>query len=55
MQPIRTIWTILVGEYQGTISVEFGHIPIGGSRKEVVLRFSYIIQSKIVTPRAGQF
>jgi len=32
MQPIRTIWTILVGDHPGTIPVEFGHIPISGSR-----------------------
>ena len=53
IQPIRTIWTILVGDHPGTIPVEFGHIPISGSRKEVVWRFSYIIQCKIVTPRVG--
>jgi len=27
-----TIWTILVGDHPGTIPVEFGHIPISGSR-----------------------
>jgi len=53
MQPIRTIWTSLVGDYPGTIPVEFGHIPIGGSKKEVVWAFPYIIQCKIVTPGAG--
>jgi len=26
MQPIRTIWTILVGDYTGTIPVEFGQM-----------------------------
>jgi len=36
MQPIRTILTILVGGYSGTIPVEFGQIPISGSRDEVV-------------------
>jgi len=30
MQPIRTIWTILVGDHTGTIPVEFGQIPISG-------------------------
>jgi len=49
-QPIRTIWTILVEDYPGTIPVEFGQIPISGSRKEVVLRLPYIIQCKIVNP-----
>jgi len=28
MQQIRTIWTILVEDYPGTIPVEFGQIPI---------------------------
>jgi len=54
-QPIRTIWIILIGDHPGTIPVEFGQIPISDLRKEVVLRFPYIIQCKIVTPRAGQF
>jgi len=30
MQPIRTIWIILVGDHQGIIPVEFGQIPISG-------------------------
>ena len=53
MQPIRTIWTILVGDHPGTIPVEFGQITISGSREDVVWTFPYIIQSKIVTPGAG--
>jgi len=53
MQPIRTIWTIFVEDYPGTIPVEFGKIPISGSRKEVVCSFPYIIQCKIVIPGAG--
>jgi len=36
MQPIKTIWTILVWDHPGTIPVEFGKIPICGSREEVV-------------------
>jgi len=36
MQPIKTIWIILVGDHPGTIPVEFGQIPISGSREEVV-------------------
>jgi len=32
MQPIRTIWTGLVEDQPGTIPVEFGQIPISGSR-----------------------
>jgi len=32
IQPIRTIWTILVEDFPGTIPVEFGQIPISGSR-----------------------
>jgi len=52
MQPIRTIWTILVKDHQGTIPVEFGHIPISGSRQEVIWSFPSIIQCKIVTPGA---
>jgi len=50
MQPIRTIWTILVGDHLGNIPVEFGQIPISSSREEVVLSFPNIIQWKIVTP-----
>jgi len=30
MQPIRTIWTILVEDYPGTIPVEFGQITKSG-------------------------
>jgi len=36
LQPIRTIWTILVGDSEGIIPVAFGQIPISGSREEVV-------------------
>jgi len=53
MQPIRTIWTISVRDHPGTIPVEFGQIPISGSREEVVCSFPYIIQCKILTPRGG--
>jgi len=55
MQPIRTIWTILVVDHLETISVEFGQIPISVSRKEVVWRFPYIIECKIVTPGQVHF
>jgi len=55
MQPIRTIWTIVVGDHSGTIPVESGKIHISGSREEVVCSFPYIIQCKIVTPGAGSF
>ena len=51
----RTIWIIFVGDNPGTIPVQFGQIPISGSREEVVWTFPYIIQCKIVTPRRGQF
>jgi len=43
MQPIRTIWTILVEDHTGTISIEFGQITISGSREYVVWTFPYII------------
>ena len=36
MQPIGTIWTILVGDHPGAIYVQFSQIPISGSREEVV-------------------
>jgi len=52
MQPIRTIWIILVGDQPGTIPAEFGQIFINSSREEVVWSFPYIIQCKIVTPQA---
>ena len=50
MQAIRTIYTILVEDHPETIPVEFGQIPISGSREEVIWSFPYIIQCKIVTP-----
>ena len=53
MQPIRTIWTILVEDHPVTIPVVFGQIPIGGSREDVVWSFPYITQCKIVTHGAG--
>jgi len=53
MQPIRTIWTILVGDHPGTIPIEFGQITISGSKEDVVWTFPYIIQCKFVTPGAG--
>jgi len=53
MQPIRTIWTILVEDYPGIIPVEFGQITMSGSREDVVWTFPDIIQCKIVTPGAG--
>ena len=52
MQPIRTISTISVGEHPGTISVEFGQIPLAVQREEVFCTFPYIIQCKIVAPGA---
>jgi len=55
MQPIKTIWAILVGDLPGIIPVEFGEIRINGSREEVVWNFPFIIQCKKVTPGAGQF
>jgi len=53
MQPIITIWTVVVGDHPDTISVEFGEIPISGSREDVIWTFPYIIQCAIVTPGAG--
>jgi len=53
MQPIWTIWNILVEDYPGTIPVEFGQMPISSSRQEVVWTFPYLIQCKIMTPRKG--
>jgi len=51
MQPIRTIWKILVGDHPGIIPAEFGQIIISGLREKVVWSFPKIIQCKIVTPR----
>jgi len=53
LKPIRTIWTISVRDLPGTIPIEFGQIPINGSREEVVCSFPYIIQFKNVSPMAG--
>ena len=55
MQPIRTIWTTLIGDHPGTIPVEFGQITISGSIEDVVETFPYKIQCKIATPGQGQF
>jgi len=41
MQPIRTIWKILVGDHPGTIPVEFGQIPISRSKKSCLKIFLY--------------
>jgi len=49
MQPIRTIWTIVVGDHPGTKSVEFGQITTSDSREDAVWTFPYIIQCKIMT------
>ena len=43
---------IFVEDHPGTIPVEFGQIPISGSREKVVWSFPYIIQCEIVNPRA---
>jgi len=55
MQPIKTYWTILVGDHPGTFPFDFSEITISGSREDVVWTFPYIIQCKIVTPGAGLF
>jgi len=39
-----------VGDHLGTIPVQFGQIPISGSRENVVNTLLYTIQCKIVTP-----
>jgi len=44
MQPVGTIWTILVGKYTGIIPVQFGHIPINGLG--AVISFPYLIPYK---------
>ena len=53
MQPTGTVWTTLIRDHLGIIPVKFGQIPISSSREDVVWSFPYIIQCKIVTPRAG--
>jgi len=57
MQLVRTIWTSLVGDHPWPIPVEFGQIPISGSRQDAIWSFPYIIQCKIVPPppSRGQF
>jgi len=55
MQPIETIWTILEGGHPGIILFVFNQIPIGSLGEEVVQKFLYIIQCKIVTTGWGQF
>ena len=53
MQPIRTIWTTLVGDHPGTIPVHFGQIPISGSRKEVVMQPTGTIWTTLVGDHLG--
>ena len=48
MQPIRTIWTILVGDHPGTIPVEFGQI-----KRRCRLIFSLYNSMWNCDPRAG--
>ena len=48
-EPFEQFWW---GDHPEAISVEFGRIPISGSRKNGVLTCPYIIQYKIVTPAA---
>ena len=51
MQPIRTIWIILVGDHPGIIPAEFGQIPISGSiLRRSCLKFSLYNLIQIVTP-----
>ena len=52
MQPIRSILTVLVGDHPGTIPVEFGKIPISGSREEVV--WSFLIKFNVKLRPLGQ-
>jgi len=40
MQPIKTIWTILVEDYPGTIPVDFGQITISRFKRRCCLNFS---------------
>jgi len=41
MQPVSTIWTILVEDHPGTIPAEFGQITNSGSTEDVVGTFLY--------------
>jgi len=41
MQPIRTIWTIVVGDHLVTIYIVFGQIPI--SIQETMLLFELFL------------
>jgi len=36
MQPIRTIWTTLIGDHPEIIPVKFGQNPMSGFREEDV-------------------
>jgi len=36
MQPTKTVWTILVGDYPGILPVTFGKNPMSGFREENV-------------------
>ena len=49
MQPIRTIWTILVEDYPGTIPVEFGQITI----KKIRSHLKFSLYYSIVTLQGG--
>ena len=55
MQAIRTFWKFSIWDHTGIIPVEFSQIPISGFREEVIHSYPYIIQCKIVIPRAVNF
>jgi len=42
MQPIRTIWTMCVGDHTGTIPVEFGQIPIFPVQEKITFKLFLI-------------
>jgi len=55
MQPFITIWTVVVGDHPDTIPVEFGKIPISGSREDVIWTFPYKFNVKLWPPGRGKF
>jgi len=55
MQPIRTIWTILVIDHPRTIPDEFGQIPIGGSQKKSFDVFLMYFNVKLWPPGHDKF
>jgi len=53
IQPIETVWTIVVGDHTGIIPTDLSQIPISVLVEDVVRKFPYLIECKIVSSGAA--